>query len=63
LDSPIGDNRIVSNPRTEYLDEVMKFSAKLSAEFAGLFGVILGDEFPTQLFYSIFHSTTHGAGC
>jgi hypothetical protein len=51
----------MSNPRTEYLDEVMKFSAKLSAELAGLFGIILGDEFPTELFYSIFHSTTHGA--
>ena len=39
LGSAIGDNRVMSNPRTKYLDEVMKFSAKLSAELAGLFGI------------------------
>ena len=51
----------MSNPRAKHLDELMKFSAKLSAECAGFFGVLLGDELPTEVFYPIFHSTMHGA--
>ena len=47
MDSPVINNRVVTNPRAKSRDEVMKFRAESAAEFTSLFRVRLSDDLRT----------------